>query len=418
MVIGLDFGTSYTKVVLGESRVQYAVPMQEEAQSDQRYLLPCVLRVDEQGECTIAEPTPGSTAYTDLKITLLERRADLAARARVVAYLALVLRHCRGWLMNAKEGVYRKNQLDWFVNIGLPTDSALDEALAAEYQLLVLAAWRISAKPGPIGLDAAVAALAVQESAELEPDGAELHPDAVQPFPEFAAQVASYVRSPVRNEGLHALIDVGAGTLDVTVFNVVNDDGDFRFPILAKCVEPLGTEYLVRHRLRGAGYAGRWPLTAQDWVPQEAPFRRILGLSRNELQSIDREFREAVQEAVREQFLYAKRTKYTAIHAWRSGFPVFLCGGGTSCDFFQEAFAPTLSANAAWHATRAWMPRPPGLEAPGLPDGQFDRLAVAYGLSFDEAEIGELIRPENILDDRGSDARPDFTEAYVDKDMV
>lgn len=43
-------------------------------------------------------------------------------------------------------------------------------------------------------------------------------------IPESVAQVASYLESLQRQHGLHALIDFGAGTTDVSIFNLTPDD--------------------------------------------------------------------------------------------------------------------------------------------------------------------------------------------------
>ena len=51
IVIGLDFGTAFTKVIIGEVRKCYAVPFKN-IKSNNPYLLPCFLNVGKQGMCS------------------------------------------------------------------------------------------------------------------------------------------------------------------------------------------------------------------------------------------------------------------------------------------------------------------------------------------------------------------------------
>jgi len=46
LVIGLDFGAAFSKVVIGDNRVRYAVPFAEFAHADNQYLLPSILNTD------------------------------------------------------------------------------------------------------------------------------------------------------------------------------------------------------------------------------------------------------------------------------------------------------------------------------------------------------------------------------------
>src|SRR5690606_40090411 len=79
--------------------------------------------------------------------------------------------------------------------------------------------------------------------------------------PEFVAQIAGYLRSTRVREGLHALVDIGSGTLDVATFNVVLplDEGDLpTIPIFFSDIKPLGTHFLSRHRHSRLGIERRW----------------------------------------------------------------------------------------------------------------------------------------------------------------
>ena len=75
IVIGLDFGTSFTKVIVGESRVRYAVPFERYAVGENPTLLPSALSVmSDTGECTLGTDLTGGVQYDNLKMPLIELR--------------------------------------------------------------------------------------------------------------------------------------------------------------------------------------------------------------------------------------------------------------------------------------------------------------------------------------------------------
>lgn len=426
MIVGFDFGTSYTKVVLGEERIHYAVPMQEEKSGEDRYLLPAVLYIRGDGSCHIGEADAGDCRYDDLKMRLLRQDFSTETRVLIASYMALVLRHARGWLMTEKRAVYEGTRFEWFVNIGLPTEDTFDKHLESVYRDVTLAAWLLSGRSGAITLSLAEEALALpvdgKSAGALEGSWAWLHPDAVKAFPEFAAQISAYVQSPMKSKDLHALIDIGGGTLDVTLFNVVEDrdEDNHRYPILARSVHHLGTEFLIKERLRQCGSGTDWPLTAQDSIPIAEQMAKTLRVSLQSLDEADTDFRHRVQRAIGSQFVYTKKHRYPHSSTWTKGLPVFIYGGGSQCDFYQNALKSLFPPHATWQTLREHLPRPTLLEVPGFNKEDIGRLAVAYGLSFDEIELGEIIRPENILDDQldtsyGQRLRD---SRRVDKDMV
>jgi len=56
--------------------------------------------------------------------------------------------------------------------------------------------------------------------------------------------------------------------------------------------------------------------------------------------------------------------------------------------------------------------------APYILDDGYDRLMVAYGLSFNALDIGVIIRDSEIEDVRAQEKGIDLCDRYIDKDMV
>lgn len=248
LVIGLDFGTAFTKVIIGESRARYAVPFEQRVAIPNPYLLPGVLTIAADGECHLGEVADAQAYYSDLKFSLLAQDRTVERCALVAAYLALVLRHVRAWFQANLGDVYGRNRINWLVNVGLPSDPWHDRRLKELYKQIAWAAWELSVAAEKVTLDGARAAYKTYPNRNV--DGESLRsPEQISVIPEVIAQIASYVRSPRREDDLHLLVDIGAGTVDVTTFNVHSDKGDDVYPIFAAKVLRLGTHFLLNEIL-------------------------------------------------------------------------------------------------------------------------------------------------------------------------
>ena len=397
LVVGLDFGTAFTKVVIGEDRLRIAIPLRGRGNNTSDYLLPTVYWSSQEGLCSIDSPI--GKQHIDLKFSLLEGGYEDSDIQNAVAYLALVLRRVRAFIFDTKKGIYGANYIDWLVNAGLPTSSYHDESLVSTYKRMIAAAWLVSASGGDVTAQSIKQAWQKSRSqVKSSASELELHWEAISLFPEFVAQITGYVRSPMRQSDLHLLVDIGAGTLDATVFNVHEVDGEDRFPIFAKAVDRLGTRYLVQSRIEGQGFEEKGEFAPFAPVPKKAVFASLLGIDVATLQRNDLPFRRRVVKAVGSILRYTKNRRHPLSRTWEEGVPVFLCGGGAGCDFYSEIFFSDNGRLSGFPIKPMKLPKPDQLEAHGLRGDDYDRLSVAYGLSFDPFDIGEIIKQDDVDD--------------------
>lgn len=380
LVIGLDFGTAFTKVVIGEQRVKRAVPFTDYVSNGNSYLLPSILSISKSDDtCKLGFPGIDEYSIEDLKIKLIERNFSEEVKTRCATFLSLVLRHARDWA----EEMYRSRDIVWYVNTGIPTASYEDEELAGVYKEVVRAAWIDST------------------------NGQSLPDDRINVFPEFAVQLMGYIESPQRLPGLHILVDVGAGTLDLAIFNVHTSDGEDKFPVFTKSVQPLGTKFFIRNRLKNYPESD-WKPSPYESVPSATEFKKQLSLSSKELKQIDKPFESEIADLIIEKLTYTKNKRVPK--GWdKNGTPTFLCGGGASVDFYQKMFSrfeqlhrPPLKMRLLSLATK-----PEDLNAEGV---AYDRLSVAYGLSLYPDNIVKIIKSQKIED---LEKKP--SESYRDK---
>ena len=397
VIIGVDFGTAFTKVVISGAGQKYGIPLNDGAQGSEKYLLPTVLYEDSLGNYTVNQPTNCLKTHVDLKMRILDNNLDEEAKNRIITYIAWVLQKSRSWLMAEKQEVFSDTYLKWAVNIGLPTEKYTDKGLTDKgltdkglkkiYIELVKKAWSASTSPYPTSKDTGDSNHAEQN----------LHPDLIQAFPEFVTQIQGYISSPQRKEGIHALVDVGAGTIDATVFNVHRDKGANVHPIFTSSVKILGTTYLAKHRFEELGQLNDWKPNPQDLSPSREELARKLGITKKELENIDKKFTQKIIQQINSLLRHAKQKMAPIQRDWETGVPLMVCGGGARVEFYQECYFTEVinTLKHTSHGSSLQKSRPPKIEAlnaPDLSEEYEDRLSVAFGLSFDEGEIGE-IRP-------------------------
>lgn len=325
VIAGVDIGTSFSKVVVRLARRHLAVPFDDAVASENSHLLlPTALSLmDGNDKCLLGLHEGAASTVTDIKMPLIvDRKRSYTAEGRLhlTTFMALLLRHVWKWAQAEVDRTLGSRGLDWIVNLGVPSDS-YDDELVTEYCRCATAAWRLVESTKEQHRDY----LTLAECREaLESTGSSATMFNV--FPEFVAQVSSYVQTPLRKEGVHVMVDAGGGTLDVTVFTVLPrqaDSGDLIFPVFARRVERLGTRFLVSRRWKEAmPDSGDEPSPFHD-LPPEGETASLLGISVERLRRIDRPFYNEVLCCIRDTI---KKGGRKGGLAWPGR--LFLVGGG------------------------------------------------------------------------------------------
>jgi hypothetical protein len=211
-------------------------------------------------------------------------------------------------------------------------------------------------------------------------------------MPEAMAEIASYLGSLETRQGIHAVIDIGAGTTDLSIFNLFG-------PTVHQhdCYW-----YAARNVPRGTGYveaelAKHLTSISKGDTLTEGELLKALdesGRKPDRAMVVRREL-EKIWDALRATWTEGYRRHYKKQSAWEN-IPVFVCGGGAKLAGVKEVFA------------RAWVPNFNNFSVRALPvpddyDGlrgtvPFDRLSVAYGLTFLSPELGDFSLPSDSPD--------------------
>ena len=459
LVIGLDFGTLSTRVVvrspyMGDGR---AVPVSWHLQSGTPpHFLPVALCGDPDVELTLARDWK-KNENGNLKTDLMDNPDDLLARARVAAYLGLTLRQARGYVLHTQTEAYGPYQIRWAVHVGIPSKGYADYEVKDAFLCVARAAWRLSRCSEPMTLGAAMAELQRANGKATIEDDPEL--TRVEVIPEIAAQVAGYARSRRRREGLHVMMDVGASTVDICGFGLQDKHGDDQYFLHTTRVERFGIRELHHRRMdmiaganaehalavaRSLDPFSDVPAAGADYLTD---LEHALGEA---LASVDDQYESDCTNALTKVILELKGKRDPNSETWTSGLPLFISGGGGRHPIIVRAVKradvrlatmtdakggilvrslPTLEGLAdvrgsPWgtsHDSRQDKSGDQREDAERQADQinwnhEAERLGVAFGLSFDSFDIGHITPPHKIEDvPRMRRAKP--TE-YISKDQV
>lgn len=362
-IIGCDFGTSSIKLAVRQpyraGNPTAARPAPNLLQSNRHpYLWQSVVWFSPDTEEFSLLPGKGKVALEGFKAGILAGGGgkrilpELAVTRNeaAAAFLALQLAHCLGWYGKTLPLGSDAARNFLAINIGIPVAAQDDTKTYRDFRHIVSAARALM--PHATCLTHSKVRECYQASTHDLPPGFDL-------VPELTAAISGYANEPFARDGAHILIDVGASTLDVVAFNLVNRE---RVAAFAAEVNLLGAAAL--EAARGDGFP-------------------------------DDLFRRACIEQYDQVFNYARHSRVAPRNfdatLRRNPVQLMAIGGGCKTAVHKEFIArvhPTLGDLKLMH------PSPPAQMTSIKCDAS--RLLLAYGLTSDIPEQLELRRPSEI----------------------
>lgn len=392
--IGLDFGTAYTKAAVGLLDKVFPVDWSGVRRAEFKYVLPTEYSALGSGRCYLGqhpEAGPGDVV-AGLKQSFIAGKPDDAAIRRAAVFVALVLQYVRGWVFERHGSKFGSRPVRWVLNVGTPCDGFENEPRKRAYLGLARLAWQLSLLPSSEVNFAAASGLPISVGDSLPRDLAE-----VEAVPEFVAQLAGYAQSAQRRNGLHALVDIGGGTVDMVTFNVHHADGEDVFPFFVPKVEPLGTFGLIANRLRGRTVDQLRTDRPLGELGEPQEFSIATGFPLPDVNNCDARFYKRVQQSLLSVFRTTKQRRYRLAPEWRDGVRTFLTGGGSRLAGYRSAldsFKPLKEFNLQW------LDLPPlsRLDEFEADISEYQRISVACGLAMSALTLGQ-VRPASKVDD-------------------
>jgi hypothetical protein len=405
LVLGIDFGTSCTKVVIGDHGwlgQSYVVPIGMGNEEIEKFLRPSQIFIGQHHE-------------TNLKLRLMANPELVEIQDLVALYLAGVIRDSLKWFSCKASRRYEARTAVWKINLGFPAKKIEDGPLVQAYRIIGRLASTLGVSELPLNKTSVNLLRRGSNSMTTTVGKPEV---SLEIYPEIAAQLAGYVNSPYRVPGNLILVDVGAGTLDVSTLILHNDLSEDVVSFHFCEVAPLGAMKLLQARMEALNKAlpGSVRLELGDFQSGTKPTPETAASILNSGKSVtrpmaiafemesarfaDESVRVALSCASRFRQLQRQRHDRPTFDPWPRQLRFFFTGGGSRMSFFRNhfidgIFEQELSRYTLWKDTQSQrrlfsqglkleqLPVPADLI--GLPaqlTRDFDRFSVAHGLAY------------------------------------
>ncbi len=440
IVIGLDFGTATSKVILMEQgrKIAWAIPFTNSRHNP--YLLPSTISLNKD---LYSLDDPENT-FSNLKMPLLRKSGCSDDElANVIAYLTLVIHRAREWFLENAAPTFPGFEFDWLINLGIPAADYNDEALVSRFHNALLCSANLSFETnGKINRDLVLSEIKKINSKgpEIYAEQSSFHPEAVDVFPEIAAQLHGYVCSDKWdiNRPKFMLVDIGGSTVDASVVNVIkHSDAELKYNFLKSAVTLQGTVFLHRERLKWIRTNininhSTYPRLSRDieniainknpHIPLPKKVSDYLNNARfpgaKNKENIDNKFYEQYGPHLYENVISPVRGKIDSELSQWGALQFLLCGGGSLHPLYNR-FINAINKNNNIHVNldAVQLEKPEKLMAPDLKDKDYHRLSVAYGLAHEQ--LGKVIRESNINEITPlCNLTSTFSDNYISKDQI
>ena len=229
--------------------------------------------------------------------------------------------------------------------------------------------------------------------------------------PEVIAEATGYARSQRRSDGLHILMDVGASTLDLCTFLLRDLEGDDHYQMLTADVQTLGTLSLYRALVEAVSRSdpelatqlwddldplNPFPAGRADVSVTTGPANQEVGRAANAHRSECRKMlgRTVVEPEDKEG------SSLSEVEDWHPHLPVRWRQEHAAIRGHLGGVLQGHDAAVPWNgrAHRRVHSRPPSVLSAEIAEQDYHRLAVAWGLSYPDHEIGDIARPDEAED--------------------
>jgi len=418
LVMGIDFGTTNTKVVIQEtgSGKSWAIPFND--RDTNQYLMPSTVFLTE-GIYSLNGDS--SHRIGNLKLPLIEGSVSNTHLVHVIAFLALVIRHARLWFLDNAATAFYDNNFEWFYKMGLPAENNDNKGLVATYKSTLSNAAKLSlADINQIYLQEVDHMLSLDVGHSIS-DYCDVHP-------EIQAQLEGYTKSD-RWDSRRVkvmMVDIGGGTVDASIINVTRRDDEEQYSCLKTKVEALGVYILHQKRLEWLKISINKSSYSTDELKKEIDqAKKVSGNLPFFPESIedyisnanwpndfsyDTVFYNRFYELIYNDVISEVRLRIDTKNPeqWNN-LCFILCGGGSLHPLFSK-----IVSNQRLDVVR--LQKPSSLNA-AIMDDEYHRISVAYGLSF--MEQGLFVNQSDIAPmDNDANSQPDWQSNYIDKDMV
>lgn len=431
--LGIDLGTSFSKVVWRSGANSFPLCFGSDSSNLNDYLAPSVVAFgkntlfccketaenetffslanfkmclacesDENSDCSIEKC---SLTRWHPKAFGAELKGDEAAFVNAF-FLAKLLARTKKRVVAELEnkGFGQPFEVKWTANFSVPDKFIEHSPIAAAFEKAFRTAWLMSevfleksdvSKRQTI-FEIYLAAKKLRK--ELETRG---EPFDCFSYSEVGAEVASIVLSRTSESGLYAFVDIGAGTVDASVFRFWRDGAEAQRPPYAAEVFKLGAAHIETRANRVFAHnlpAWLKKLKEEYFGLAESERGKLLDPIITILKKVGQEVNQETYDSLVAVFRQAfEKESGKERESWQN-LKLVLGGGGAKLKTYQDAAIRAFTLKDAKNPKSpetVILPKPADFQT-SLPESEFHRFAVAYGLSHEIINLPEIIFAKDV----------------------
>lgn len=252
VIIGIDFGTSFTKVYFNQDG-EIKQPIQFEVNGVKSFFLPTELFYNpkknevclhELPDCEIIRYFKYSMISDELTTStnLTNHNKSLKVKPELlcsVYFLACLIKRVKKQISD----ILKTKDIKYIINMGCPINNFTDKNKGI-YDKVLATAYCLSDNVPTDGMNITDLCQYYGRYNQINPN----LPPNLQTVPELYAEALWFIEQPSTGEGLYTILDIGGGTVDFATISVTRtEEGEKRTQIYSQKVMPLGIEMLLQY---------------------------------------------------------------------------------------------------------------------------------------------------------------------------
>ncbi len=419
--IGVDFGTTFTKVCYRDVGLEISGIVTFGDRLLESGIIPSYVTIDSDGELGVATADPlkeSQHIVRYLKMHLAgmsisdEISSDILAdmdsiKALSAFFLSKIVEQAQNEIKDREKAKIVGRDIIWTGNVGVPVEH-YDSSSISVFREVFAVAWEwAQSKSIPSDLNSVI------KGYKATADAVDLPKSGMQAVPEIAGAIHSLVERKSAEEGIYIYVDIGGGTLDSVVFRFMRPDGEPKINCYSGRVAALGVEQLVsaieavssvsREKLMNAIVSSDSSAILEiktgelDDIlkTEEDKLRRIFAPGITQAKRKDR--RDWSREGIQPES-WQRYTSGAISNSNMVPLVIFTGGGAANSNWYIK----TLNSTHYRHGLEnvgippfsfEMVPNPSGIRLDNIGVNNFHRFSIAYGLSFPYLEITEFTPP-------------------------
>ena len=248
VIVGIDFGTSFTKVCINQERGNKYF-LKFNVDDEQSYFIPTELYYDSNSNKVFFNKSPDkeilkyfkySMIHSDLVTSELLTKNNPAMKPKAeflcsIYYLASLIKEIKRQIENA----LKATEIKYHFNMGCPIDNWKDENKKV-YDTVLNLGCKLSEEEFEDGIT-------MESLCQFYYENKDVTFTNLQTVPELYAEALWFIEHPSTGEGIYTILDIGGGTVDfASIFVSRMSDGEKQTTIYSQGVMPLGIEVLLQ----------------------------------------------------------------------------------------------------------------------------------------------------------------------------